>query len=797
MLALVGMAVLSAATLAAEVSLTRVFSIAQYHHFAFLLVSLALLGFAASGSLLAAWPRLQERRYWPMYALSFAVSLGGAYLFVDHLPFDSYAIAWDGRQAGLLVADLLALAVPFTCAGALIGAMLVGGAAQAGRVYAANLLGSAAGIALALLALDILGSERLIVLCAGLGAISALLLAGGRTAPTATASILAVGTLVLLVAWPSVFEIEPSAYKRLSQFRLDPDARVLFTRQDATARLDAIEASTIHSAPGLSPNYMGTLPPQVGLLLDGDLLLPVLDTRNAPSELARALPSAIGHRIRSGADVLLLGAGGWMEEWAALANGARQVTVVEPSALVLRALTDDLAGWTGLGSDPRVRAVRDDLRSFARRTEARFDLVELTLSDGYRPVTSGAYSLTETYSLTIEAFRAYLRLLEDDGIFIVTRWLQTPPSEDLRTLGLIVEALDGRPPLQHVVAFRSFQTVTFLVKATPFTAAETETLLEAIDELHYDLILAPRIPPEMVDRYARIGRPIYRDLALALVTAPDRPAFYAGYEFDIAPPTDDRPFFLHFFRWAQTPEILQNLGRRWQPFGGSGYFVLLALLAFACTTALVFVVGPIVLRAGLRRSLAGLGAPRATAVLGYFGLLGFAFMFVEITFIQRSILLLGWPALALTVILGVLLASSGLGSAISARVPWRAALVALGLLVAACPVLLGLAGPPLLALPLAARVLGVGLLVAPVGFLMGIPFARGIRALAGTERLVAWAWAANGGASVVGSVLAALLSLSFGFTPVLLLAAILYLGAAALVGVVTPAGTLPDAEAGA
>jgi hypothetical protein len=254
MLALVGMAVLSAATLAAEVSLTRVFSIAQYHHFAFLLVSLALLGFAASGSLLAAWPRLQERRYWPMYALSFAVSLGGAYLFVDHLPFDSYAIAWDGRQAGLLVADLLALAVPFTCAGALIGSMLVGGAAQAGRVYAANLLGSAAGIALALLALDILGSERLIVLCAGLGAISALLLAGGRTAPTATASILAVGTLVLLVAWPSVFEIEPSAYKRLSQFRLDPGLECSL-RQDATARLDAIEASTIHSAPGLSPNH--------------------------------------------------------------------------------------------------------------------------------------------------------------------------------------------------------------------------------------------------------------------------------------------------------------------------------------------------------------------------------------------------------------------------------------------------------------------------------------------------------------------------------------------------------------
>jgi len=650
-------------------------------------------------------------------------------------------------------------------------------------------------MALVPLALDVLGSERVIVLCAGFGALAALLLGGRRRTLAATASLVAVGALVLLVAWPAVLEIQPSAYKRLSQFRLDPDARVLFTRQDATARLDAIEAATIHSAPGLSPNYLATLPPQLGLLLDADQLLPVLDTRNAPAELARALPSAIGQRVRPGANVLLLGAGGGMEAWAALANGARGVTVVEPSALVLRALTDDLAEWTSLGDDPRVRAVGDDLRAFARRTQARFDLVELTLTGGYRPVTSGAYSLTETYSLTVEAFRDYLRLLDDDGIFIVTRWLQTPPSEELRTLGLIVEALDGRPPLEHVVAFRSFQTMTFLVKATPFTAAETETLLATIDELHFDLVLAPRMPPGMIDHYARIGRPIYHDLALALATTADRSAFYAGYEFEIAPPTDDHPFFFHFFRWAQTPEVLENLGRRWQPFGGSGYFVLLALLAFALVTALVFVVGPVVLRAGLRRSLAGLGARQATAELGYFALLGFAFMLVEITLMERSILVLGWPALALTVIVGALLASSGLGSAVSSRVPWRGALVALGLLVAACPLVIGLASPPLLALPLAARVLGVGLLVAPVGFLMGIPFARGIRTLAGTGRVVAWAWAANGGASVVGSVLAALLSLSLGFTPVLALAAVLYLGAAGLVTVIAPAGAASFAEA--
>lgn len=779
MAALVGMGVLSAATLLAEVALTRVFSIAQFHHFAFLLVSLALLGFGASGSLLAACPRLMERRFWPSYALAFGVAVVGASLFVNHLPFDSYAIAWDGGQAWLLVADLLALAVPFTCAGLLVGAMLGAGAADAGRIYAANLLGSAAGAIFAPVVLDVVGSERVILLCSGLGAVAALFLSGQRPVPTAMASLTAATALALLVVLPTVFEIQPSPYKRLSQFRLDPEARVVATRQDATARLDIVEAGSIHSAPGLSLAFLGPLPRQTGLLLDGDVLLPVPDVGTAPPELARALPSAIGHRIRPGADVLLLGSGGGMEPWAALANGARRVTVVEPSPLVLEALTGDLGVMTGLAADPRVTLIRDDLRSFAARTDTRFDLVELVLTDGYRPVTSGAYSLTETYPLTVEAFRAYLRLLKPDGIFLVTRWLQTPPSEELRTLGLIVDVLDGRPPLEHIVAFRSFQTATFLVKAMPFTDAETETLLDAIDALRYDLVVAPRMPPEMLDRYARVGRPIFHDLALGLASAPDRSAFYAGYEFEVTPPTDDRPFFFHFFRWEQTPAILENLGRRWQPFGGSGYFMLLALLAFASAAVLLFVVAPIGLRAGFRRSLAGLGARRATVVFGYFGVLGLAFMFIEIALIERLILVLGQPTLALATVVGALLASSGLGSAISGRAPWRGATVVLALLLALYPTMTGLVGQTLLPLPLPARVLVVVVVIAPVGVLMGIPFARGIRSLAVTEGVVAWAWAANGSASVVGAVLAALLALSLGFTPVLLLGATLY-GAAAI-----------------
>jgi spermidine synthase len=793
MRALAGMGLLSAAVLLSQVALIRVFSIAQFYHFAFLVISLALLGFGASGSLLALWPRLRAPALWPWHAVGFGLATPLAYLLVNALPFDSYAIAWDPAQLALLVADLLVLAVPFVFAGALVGAMLSSAPWRAGRIYAANLAGSAVGAGIAPLALTWLGSERAVLLSAVLGASAALILAGasrpangrapGRAngwASRASATTL-VAAVALLVVLPPQFEIRLSPYKRLSQMRLDPAATILASRQDATARLDIVESSTIHSAPGLSLGFLGDLPVQTGLVIDGDALLPVPQLGPATAALARSVPVAVAHAIRPGGRVLLLGSGGGIDAWAALESGATEVTIVEPNRLVHEALAGDLRAWSGLADDPRIRLEHEQLRAFAQRADERFDLVELTLSDNYRPVSSGAVTLTESYTLTVEAIRSYLRLGDRDGIFVLTRWIQSPPSELLRTLGLVIEALDAQRPIEHVVAFRSFQTFTFIVKPAAFTPDETTLLLEAIDRLRYDLVLAPTMPPEMLNRYARLERPIDHELAVALATASDRPGFYAAYDFDISPPTDDHPYFFNFFRWQQTPEVLENLGRRWQPFGGSGYLALVVLLVFAASAAAIFVLAPIALRSAFRAAFRSAGARRATRTLGYFAAIGLAYLFVEVALIQRFILVLGHPTLAMAVVVGALLLASGAGSWLSAFIPWRGAVVALALVLVLYPWLTGLVTPALLAAPLAVGSAAVVALIVPVGFLMGVPFARGIAALEDADALIPWAWAANGSASVVSAVVAAMVALSFGFTPLLAGAGVLYLVAAALI----------------
>jgi len=780
MRALIGMALLSAAVLLMQVALTRVFSIAQFYHFAFLVVSLALLGFGVSGSLLALWPKLRDQTAW--YGLGFGVATVIAYLFINHLPFDSYSIAWDRTQVYLLIGNLLALAVPFVFAGALIGSLLSSQTEQAGRVYGANLLGSAAGAVIAPALIAWFGSAQVVLLGAALGVAVSLLLADRRRRviiPSLAALVIGFG---LIVALPSLFEIQPSPYKRLSQFRLNPDATITVTRQNAYSRLDIVESSTIHAAQGLSLSYLDALPPQAGLLIEGDLLLPVLHASEAPETLAHALPSAVAYEIRPSGSVLILGSGGGMDAWAALANGAEHVTVIEPNDLVYEALTRDLRDWAGLADDPRVTLEYEEIRTFAQQADARYDIVQLALVDNYRPISSGAFTLTENYTLTTEAFKAYLERCGDNGLLVVNRWLQSPPSEDLRTLGLIIEALEGRDPLQHVVAFRSFQTATFIVKPTPFTPAETNALLNAIDRLRYDLTLAPDMPPEMINQYARLETPVYHDTYLALATAPDRAAFYNTYAFEVTPPTDDRPFFFHFFRWEQTPSVIENLGRRWQPFGGSGYFVLLALLAFALAAALVFIVLPIVLRRSFRDALRQVGAKRSLRTLGFFTAIGLAFLLVEIALIQRYILVLGRPTLALALVVGALLFASGLGSMASQRLYRRGTIAALALLIALYPFLANQFVPSLLSLPLVARALLVALLIAPVGFLMGIPFAGAVRALSDNRDLVPWAWAVNGSASVVSAILASMLALSSGFTTVLIVGGGLYL----LAALVTP-----------
>ena len=792
-------AALAAAALLLESALTRLLAVAQYYHFAFLVVSLALLGFGASGAFLSL--RKSQAPSPHIYRLAgagFATSTLLAYAAVNWLPFDSYTIAWERRQLLYFALYYLVLALPFFCSGVGIGAGLAIGGGRGHLVYAANLLGSALGVLLALIALALAGVPGAVLVSALIGLFPAVTgpAGSGRRSPYSFSRWIAVAILIVGAAGFGALAVRNaqgraplglviSPYKGLAYALRYPGAKTVFGRWNAISRADVVADAGTRLLPGLSYTFNGAPPPQAALSLDADSPQPITLIPAEEFSAADYLPEALAFRLRPGGRSLVLEPGGGLGVFQALAATPKlpgqPVTAVIGNPLV-RAAVGQTAPSADVYADPRVQTVIESPRVYLRRAGPSYDVIFLPLTDAYRPISSGAYGLGETYSLTAEAFTDALARLAPDGVLTATRWLQTPPSESVRLVATLIDALARRGvarPGDSLVAYRGIQTITVLVQSDGWSADELAAVREFTAARRYDLVWAPDVRDDEVNRFNRLPEPADYQAVKSLLAAPDRAEFFSGYPFDIAPATDDHPFFYHFFKWRQTPDVLATLGHTWQPFGGSGYLILWALLVLVLVLSTALILAPLALRRDATQAPLAPSVSRGR-VLAYFGLLGIAFLFVEIPLIQRWILLLGHATYAFAAVVLSLLFFSGLGSLLT-RAPWlprRGAWVALVLMALLTPLLVVRLADVALGWPLWGRA-GVAVIgLAPLGVLMGLPFPRGVAWLEDrAPRLIPWAWAVNGAASVVASVLAAILALSSGFTVVLLLGAGCYAAA--------------------
>jgi len=784
---------ISAATLTFEITLTRLFSVTQFYHFAFMIVSIALLGFGASGTALTIFPNLgrnDPRRALGLLGLGTGISILGAYLLTNWLPFDSFSIAWDRRQVGVLVLHYIALATPFFFSGMAVGLLLDVYPKSARSTYAVNLFGSALGCVFAMLAPPFLGAEGTVTFSSGLALLGALVslrngskLKRGLEASAVLLLIFVCLDLGLRIAGRPglpIMDLHLSPYKGYSYAMQHPSAELVFRRWNAFSRVDVVRSRGIHSIPGLSYRYLEPLPGQDGIFVDGDNLSALLP-EGANMTFSSYLPLALPFELRPEAFALVLEPRGGLDILTALALGAEKVTAVESNSLIVEAAEH-------VYNQPNVEMVLEADRTYLRRErEGAFDVIVFSLTDSYHPVRSGAYSLGEDYRYTVEAFQDALACLNPDGLLSVTRWLQDPPSEDLRTFALVVTALEhsGGNPGSQIVAFRGYNTITILVKNSDYTQDELKTIRAFASERAFDLVYASDLRPEEINRYNILPEPIYYQTFSELLHTKPRQVFYEAYPFDVRPPTDEHPFFGHYFKWSQAEQVLAELGHTWQPFGGAGYFVILALLALATFLAGIIILLPLAIRKPAKETKE-LQQTSTVQPLFYFGFIGLAFLLVEIPLLQRFILYLGNPAYALTAVLFSILLFSAIGSQVSHRIHHRLALLALVLLVLITPFGLPYIFSFTLGLSLSSRLLLTALVLAPISFLMGIPFPAGIQwlqTLHTNEEVVAvqhqipWVWATNGAASVISSVLAALLALTFGFTCALMLGALCYAGA--------------------
>jgi hypothetical protein len=825
----------SAATLAFQVTLTRFFALAQGHHLAFMAISLALLGAGASGTFLSLKPPTARgwQRTLTTGAALFTLSLPAAYLAINYLPFDAYRLALERSQFVWLALYYLALTIPFFFSGLVIGTTLAARPEQATSLYAANLLGSGFGPPLALVSLATVGGPGTLFFCALLGWLATIacqrLAVGGqgpevdqgsantkqfnpdhisrfalcafRLTPRVSRFIFYVAVTILLLVLtfrpPPFFDVRLIPYKSLSQALLYPGSKIIFQQWNAFSRVDVVRSEGIRSAPGLSFAYSGELPPQLGLLVDGDNLSPI--TRPDQPSFTPYLPLSLAFELRPAADILILEPGGGLAILVALESGAQSVVVVQSNQTVAEVLSHHFAGFNGnIYGDPRVTVVVDEPRSFLRRSDRQFDLIIWPLTDSFRPVTAGAYTLNEDYRYTVESFADALDHLSPNGLLVIERWLQLPPSESLRLWGTAIAALgqndDRRPPTadrreeQQLLALRSLQTSLIAVARSPLSADDLTRIRQFSEQRQFDLIWLPGLRPEETNHFSIVPGDPYHHTFAELLHTPDLTSFFSTYPYAVTPPTDDHPFFFHFFKWQQIPEILESLGWSWQPFGGSGYLVLVVLLALVILLSAGLILLPLIWRkdeGGRRKDEIFFPSSfilHPSSFFLYFALLGLGFLFVEIPLLQRFILYLGQPAYAFAAVTSTLLVAAGIGSAyLATRMSLRLVLPLITFLVIIYPFLL----PPLfdasLKFPFAGRVVITAAALFPLGILLGIPFPGGLRLVAQeSPRLIPWIWAVNGCASVISAVLAAILALTWGFAVVLWCAALAY-GLAGLV----------------
>jgi Spermine/spermidine synthase domain len=497
------------------------------------------------------------------------------------------------------------------------------------------------------------------------------------------------------------------------------------------------------------------------------------------------------YRLKANARVLVIGPGGGLDVASARYFGHRQVTGVEINPIIVHLVRERFQAFTGdLYGQDGVHIVHDDGRSFVRRSQEHYDIIQLSMVDTWAATGAGWLALTENTLYMVEAFEDYLRHLSESGIVSVQRWFfPNTPWETLRVVSVGAEALrrqGSQEPGRHFLVWRMRiplmaefgslfvgQTVpeeisqgTVLIKRTPFDEAE----IERIESLC-------RQAPQCVMVYTpsrQIANPF-----TTLLHAQDPASFYNAYPFWVDPTTDDRPFFFYMLKPSQAlTTSSRDFFRILSPdVTNMGLFLLINSVLITGGLVLVAIVLPLVML-GRRQSRRGWGTP-----IGYFFCLGLDFMFVEISMLQRLTLLLSYPVYSLAVTLAALLVFSGCGSLL-AGLPllgarkWRPAwafqeLAGLGALYAwLLPALSDWALP----LSLPARIDLAVLLLLPVGLLLGLPFPLGIKRLGqGQAGLMPWAWASNGGASVLGSSLAMLIALHRGFTAVLLVGAGCYL----------------------
>jgi spermidine synthase len=772
---------ISAALISYQLLLVKMFSIQYWYHFAYLIISIALLGFGASGTFIFLFKR-QLKNHFPLVMflcpLLLVLSIWMNIYLNRAIAFNPLMIIWQKYEIIRLLLLSLAIFVPFFLGALCIGITFVAASDNIHTIYFANMAGSGLGSLIVLLTFfhikpyDIMFFISMITICAALVGSTGHIRQGINCA--------AGGIMILLHVF--LFRSAPlpmSDFKDLAQaenlIMAEKDMEVFGPLGLATV----LSSPAYHYLPDLSLNCPYPLPRQKGLFLDGNTVGAINEfTGNVNDvQFMDYRTNSLAYTILHHPDVLIIGGGSGTEILNAGYHAAKSISVVEMNGDIVHLMQGLYGSFSGnIYTTGNTSVYIEEGRGYLQRTKKLFDLIQISLLESMGTATAGVYSLNENYLFTTEAIETCLERLAPGGILSISTWIKNPPRDNIKLLAMAIEAVEWHgkiTPAQSIVMIRSWQTATLLVKNGTFESTDIAAIREYCKSRLFDISYYPGVKEKETNIFNIMEEDIFYYAAKSLLST-EKEKFYETYPFYVKPATDDRPFFSHFFKIGMVKEYLNSYNRNLIPFLDWGYILVWITACILFLLGIAFILAPMPFVLSSREGLISL--------LIYFGSLGMAYMFLEISILQRFIRYLYDPIFSASVVIGSFLVYSGIGSLIAGKCrPVKSKHIFWSVFI------IGLAGfvfltadrwlqDALSGFPLWLRMLSCSLLIAPLAVPMGILFPSGLSELAAErEVLIPWAWSINGFFSVTGSASTVLIAIGWGFKSIIVIAVLLYI----------------------
>lgn len=768
-----------------EVAMTRIFSVMLWYHFAYIVISLCLLGLGASGTFLSVVKINGEGKTQSkipvIFSILYPLLMIFCFMIASRLRIYPLMMLKDKSHIFTLLVIYTLMILPFFCSGVILGYIFMRNSSQIGKLYFFDLVGAGLGALFVAIAINKISAPAAIMVAAfiaSLGAFAFNSFNGNifRFKKIILLPIFCFLTIMVFIKWDWYIFVDPS--KELYWSQQNPDV-IEYSKWTTIARVDVVWEGSYNPTFGgdVAPKYFNTSYRSHFIAQDGvapTLLFKIDKPLNEMFPFLQATTQSGAYRLNKNPKVCIVGVGGGMDILVALGNDSREITAVEINPAMVHLCRERYAEKTNnIFNDPKIKWIVNEGRHFLASTNEKFDIIQMSGVDTFAALASGAYVLSENYLYTTDAIKDVYDRLSDNGIYTVSRWFFDPPRETLRLAIICHQALKELGidnPEKHLFVLHGPKWATILMKKSQWTSDEITVLNQFCLDNEFGIFYDPNASSKenYFEKFFRTDDEGKKD-------------FIKNYRFDVSPISDNKPFFFQYYRWG---EILGIEKKELKDI--LGYFITQTPQAFQTLAisliqlvvlSFFLIIYPLLKNKDSWKDVKGKGG-----IILYFAALGLGFIVIEIILIQCFIVYLGTPMYSLSMILTGLLIFSGLGSSLTSffNNKYKTNLGIVIILLCVLVIIFSIIAKPLIHSTLKQgmflKAIITLFMIAPLGFLMGMPFPLGIKILGEkNERLIPWAWGINGCFSVISTMLSILLSSLFGFQVVFILAAGIYL----------------------